>query len=103
MIRLLHSHPFLQASPGHPLHPTSTQGRGQVPPVMCGCGVDILQPERSLAQWQIKELPRTHGAQQAWEMWRGWYQDWAFRVGSGEGSSQLKRHPDSWQNPPWDT
>ena len=57
-----------------------------MPPMMCGHGVDIPQPERSPAQRQSEELCRTHGAQQAWEMWRGWYQDWALRWAQGKAA-----------------
>lgn len=62
-----HSHLFL--------HPKGTWGRRQATPVMCSCEVDIPQTECSPAQWQIKELLETHRAQQAWEIWRGWYWD----------------------------
>lgn len=74
---------------------------------MCGHGVDIPQPECSLAQrqWgQIKELPRSYpwGSARLAEV-EGMVPGLGIMVGPGEGSSQLTRHSDSWHNPPWDT
>lgn len=49
-----------------------------MPPVICGHRVGTPQPGCSPTQhqcWQSKELHRTRGAQQAWEMWRGSYWD----------------------------
>lgn len=49
-----------------------------MPPVICGHRVGTPRPGCSPTQhqcWQSKELHRTRGAQQSWDMWRGSYRD----------------------------